>query len=227
MPQVIGGVSYDFGISIDGNGGTAGQIYEFVQFQLRQVVEIDADADTPQQTGNLQDQLLQFVGDNLQALQAANADGGGNGVRITGFDANDTNRLTFIDNLEASVTFPFIAAGTISFNANIVNDTAARYWLFFQDAGGNLINSDSAIIINNNSGAAITGDVSGSGSVSFDFDYDGNTQGGRTAGTDAGFVLRVQGLSNTQFAEVSGTINRSVGQNISITGALERNYLNA
>lgn len=226
QPQVIGGSSYDFGITIDGNGGTAEQIYEFVQYSLRQVTDIDSEADAPTQIGNLQDQLLRFVGETLEALDATNTDGGGTGVRITAFDSNDTNRITFVDNTGASVTFPFVAAGTLSFNANVVNDSAAKYWLFFQDANGNLIDSDDAIIINDNSATPIAGTVTGAASIPFDFDYDNNVQGGRTSGTDATYVFRVIGLTTAQFAEVSGTINRSVGQNISITSALERNYVN-
>lgn len=225
--QVIGGTSYNFGITIDGNGGTAEQIYEFVQYSLRQTTDIDAEADAPTQVGNLQDQLLRFVGESLEALDATNTDGGGTGVRVSSFDSNDTNRITFSDNTGASVTFPFVAAGTLSFNANVVNDNTAKYWLFFQDVNGNLIDSDSAIIINDNSGTPITGTVTGAASIPFDFDYDNNVQGGRTSGTDATYVFRVIGSTIAQFAEVSGTINRSVGQNISITSALERNYVNS
>ena len=226
QPVVIGGVSYDFGITIDGANGTAEQIYEYTQYQLRQITDIDTEADAPTQPGNLQDELLKFVGDNLEALSANNNDGGGSGVTISNFDSNDTNRITFVDNLGASVTFPFVAAGTLSFNTNVVHDTVAKYWLFFQDANGNLIDSDSAIIINDNSASAITGLVSGVANISWDFDYDGNVQGGRASGTDATYVLRVIGATTAQFAEVSGTITRAVGQNISITSALERNYLN-
>jgi len=40
----IGGTDYDFGVIIDGNNGTAEEIYEFVQYQLRQNADIDADA---------------------------------------------------------------------------------------------------------------------------------------------------------------------------------------
>ena len=226
--QNIGGSNYDFGITIDGNNGTAEEIYEFVQWSLRQTSDIDDEADSPSQIGNLQDQLLAIssAGGTLQALAATNADGGGTGVRVTNFDSNDTNRITYIDNSDAAVTFPFVSAGTLNFNSNVVNDTAAKYWLFFQDANGNLIDTDNAIVINDNSGTPLSGVVSGSASISFDFDYDGNVQGGRTAGTDADYVLRVIGLNTAQFAEVSGTIGKSVGQNISITSALERNYAN-
>jgi len=38
----IGGSNYNFSVIIDGNSGTAEQIYEFVQWSLRQVGDIDA-----------------------------------------------------------------------------------------------------------------------------------------------------------------------------------------
>jgi len=39
--EIGDGLFYDFGIVIDGNGGTAEQIYEFVQYQLRQNADIN------------------------------------------------------------------------------------------------------------------------------------------------------------------------------------------
>lgn len=226
QPQVIGGVSYDFGITVDGSTGTAEQIYEYVQYTLRQTTDADSESDSPTQPGNLQDQLLQFVGENLQALSATNTDGGGTGVRVINFDSNDTNRITFVDNLDASVTFPFVSGFNLNFNTNIVNDAAAKYWLFFTDAGGNTIESDNAIIVNNNSGIPIAGTVTGVSTISSDFDYDGNVQGGRTAGTEANAILKVIGLTTAQYAEVPVTITRAVNQNFSITASLERNYVN-
>ncbi len=224
--QLIGGVSYDFGVTVDGATGDDSQIYAYTQYLLRQTPDIDSEADAPTQPGNLQDQILAYDGQTLVAQSVTNTDGGGSGSRIINFDSNITNLLRFTDNSDASVTFPFVAAGNLLFNTNVVNDTAAKYWLFFQDANGNLIDSDNAIVINDNSATPISGTVTGQASISFDFDYDGNVQGGRTAGTDAGYVLRVIGLTTAQFAEVSGTISKAVGQNISITAALERNYVN-
>ena len=39
--RTIGASSYNFNVIIDGNGGTKEQIYEFVQYQLRQSTDID------------------------------------------------------------------------------------------------------------------------------------------------------------------------------------------
>ena len=148
---------------------------------------------------------------------------------IDNFNTNDTNRLEFQDDNYAGTarTFPFRSAGNITFNTNIVNDTDARFWMFFKDAGGNLIDTAGAIIVQDDAGVDITGLITGQGSVSFDFDYDGNVQGGRSAGTNAVIVIRVMGLNTTQYVEAEFTIPRATGLNFPMTGVLERNYLNA
>lgn len=290
---------------------TAEEIYEKVQYLLRQ----DADVDSTDQvvTGSTADELLTFVGDTLVTGRAipSNPNGGGSGVVILGFDSNDTNRITFTDNTATERNFPFVAAGTINFNSNLVNDSAPEYWMFFQyterftntgfsltgasgatatlnstttdlvaelangdyinltgfatennngiwqltgaptgagpwtaavskvdgetvanESAGpsvsldkNPINSPDAIIVDNNSGADITGTVSAA-SIAFDFDYDNNVQGGRTAATDADIIIRAIGLETAQFVEATGTITRAVGQSFSVVAALERNYSN-
>ena len=114
-PQVrsIGGVNKNFGIVINGNNGTAEQIYEFVQKALRQATDIDAGAGTV--IGKTADAMLQFVGDTLKTLAATNPSGGGTGVFIDNYQTVDVNRLVFTDNTGAQLTFPYIASLTISF----------------------------------------------------------------------------------------------------------------
>jgi hypothetical protein len=303
----------DFGIVIDAQGYTAEQVYEFIQYSLRQAADIDSGAGTV--AGNIADELLEFVGDSLQTLSATNPLGGGTGVYITNFDSNDTNRISFADN-EFGTTlrraFPFVAAGSINFNPNLVNDSMGMFWMFFEyterftetftlsgasgftatlasttvnlqtelttndyinlqgftdpnnngiwqvtgfgavspntasitkinqdtvsnEAGPgtgtldkNPINSPDAIIVDS-AGAfsplPITGMVTSS-SIAFDFDYDANVQGGRTAGNNASILLRAIGLETAQFVEATGTIGRSVGQSFTLTAGLERNYSN-
>jgi hypothetical protein len=290
---------------------TAEEIYEKVQYLLRQAVDIDSTDQTV--VGETADELLVFVGDTLVTGRAIpdNPNGGGSGVMIEGFDSNDTNRITFTDNVPAERTFPFVAAGSIEFNANLVNDTAGEYWMFYQyterftntgfglsapstntatldssttdltaeltngdyinltgftdpnnngiwqlsgvpagagpwtaavtkvngdtvsaEAAGasisldkNPINSPDAIIVDDNSALDIVGSI-GASSVAFDYDYDNNVQGGRTANTPAEIIIRAIGLETAQFVETTGTITRAVGQTFSVVAALERNYSN-
>jgi hypothetical protein len=287
---------------------TKTEIYEKIQYQLRQDADIDETINTV--TGSTADELATFIGPDLEMGRdiPTNPNGGGSGVIIEGFDANDTNNLFFYDNGGTRRNFPFVAAGTLNFNANLVTDTDPDYWLFFEyttrttvsdfaisaasgstasfdSAGANLptvaqndyvrltdmtneenngiwivtdasptatqfdarkidgktvvnetsashpidqnpIDSPDAIIVNDNGGTPITGAAS-SASIAFDFDYDNNTQGGRTAATDANVVLRAGGLETGQMAEQGGLlITRNTGLSFSITSALERNYSN-
>jgi hypothetical protein len=92
----------------------------------------------------------------------------------------------------------------------------------------NPINSPDSIIVNSAttfSPLPITGLVAGS-SQSYDFDYDNNNQGGRTAATIANVVVRAIGLDLAQFVETSGTIQRSTTNNFSLVAPLERNFSN-
>lgn len=221
------GGPYDFGVIVDANGGSTREVYEFVQWSLRQSTNIDADVTGADKPGLLQDALLQFVGETLQTLNATNVDGGGEGVAITDFDNNDTNNLIFRDNLAAIRTFPFVAAGTINFNDNLVNDGSAVYRMFFTTlpGAGNDFGESGAVLVEDNSGTPISGTVS-SGSVSFDFDYDGNVQGGRSAGTNAAVTIVSIGLDSAQYVLATGTITRATGLNFSLVAALERNYAN-
>lgn len=296
----VGPTNYNFRVVIDGNGGTKAQIYAYVQRQLRRNADIDAGAGNV--NGFLAEDLLQFVGSTLKTKKI-----GIGGVYITDFDVNDTNNIVLVDNTGTERSFPFVAAGSITFNQNLVSDSDGRYWMFFQytlrksvsdlaissasgatatlsSAGANLpttaqndyinvlgatnpnnngiwqvtsvtpttstfnatkvngltvanqtafagtvdkkpINSPDAIIVDNDAGVDIASTVDAT-SVSFDFDYDGNVQGGRTAGTDAAVVIRAIGLETAQFVEAAATITRSTGQSFSVVSSLERNYTN-
>lgn len=217
----IGGTNRSFSIVIDGNNGTAEQIYEFVQYKLRQASDIDSDG-TASLNGMTADELLEFVGDTLKTKQ----DRDGRGAYIDNFNTNDTNRLVFVDNSGTERTFPFVSAGSLNFNINLENDASAKYWMFFKTNPTGDFESADAVIVEDNGGNPVTGSVGGNSSISWDFDYDGNAQGGRTPGTDAEVVVVAIGLDTGQYVSTTATIGRAVGQNISLVAALERNYNN-
>ena len=289
---------------------TKNEIYEKVQYLLRQAADIDSTDSIV--TGKTADPLALFVGPDLRmgSQSPTNPNGGGSGVIIEGFDANDTNNLFFFDNTGTTRNFPFVAAGTLNFSQTLVDDTDGEYWLYYEyttrtsptdgavvspsgdsydlespgsslptlavndyidvsgfagsdnnglfivtaintanqdysvrrvdgkDVGtaesGVTINVDQnpypspdAIIVDDNSGADIVGPVN-STSVAFDYDYENNVQGGRTADTDANVVLVAAGHETAQVAVVAGlTITKTTGLSFSITSALERNYDNS
>lgn len=217
----IGGTDYDFSVIIDGNSGTKQQIYEFVQWSLRRTGDIDAGAGTVD--GKTADELLEFVGNTLKTVRQS--DGGG--VFIDNYAAADVNDLVFVDDTGTERTFPFIATLTLQFNANLQSDSSSVYRVFFTDLPGVAdYGASGAILVDNDAGVDMSGLVSGASSVALTFDYDGNTQGGRTAGTDADVTVVAIGTDGAQYVRATGTIQRSTANVISLVAPLERNYDN-
>ena len=216
--RVIGGPTYQFDVIIDGNAGTAEQIYEFVQWSLRQTTDIDADAGAVKR-GDIAAELLAFVGDTLRTET---------GVYIDNFLSADTNRLEFYDTGSTLRVFPFVAAGTIFFNNNLSGDTDAIFRLFFTSGSAGEFGTETAIIINDNAGPTpIAGLVNGSSSLAFDYDYDNNVQRvSPGAATDAPWTAVAIGLGTAQYVVTTGTITRSTANTINFVSSLERNYLN-
>lgn len=218
----IGGTNRNFRVIINGNNGTAEQIYEFVQRQLRRSTDIDAG--TGSKIGNVTDSLLRFVGDTLFTMLQSEG-----GVFIDNYRTEDVNRITFVDNTGTNRTFPFTASITLQFNSNLVNDPNAKYFLYFanDDAGDNTgrdYGTLNAILVNDSTGSPITGDVTAT-SITRTFAYDTNIQrGASSAAIDAPVVAVALGLQNAVFTSATGTITRSTANQISLVSPQERAY---
>ena len=215
----IGGVDYNFSIVVDGNNATAEQIYAFVQYRLRQDADIDDAAGV--KNGLLAESQLAFVGDSLETLLTVDG-----GVFIDNFNSNDTNRISFVDDSGTARTFPFVAAGSISFNNNLQVDASTKFWMFFTTNPSGNMGTTSAILVNDAGGTPINASLGGASFIDFDFDYDGNVQGGRTENTDADVTIVAIGRNRAQYVVATGTITRATGINFSLVAPLERNYSN-
>lgn len=236
----IGANYYAFNRIVTGNNGTAQQIYNWAQYKLRQTSDINAnDSTTAGQRsglvvkGNVAELLLEFVGDTLKTKS---------GLYISGFHADSTNSIKFRDitvdgggvdantNLPLTSTernYPFVATGTLNFSTNLVTETDSntKYTMYFTSTPSGNFDTANAIIVKNNSTVDITGQITGA-SIAFDFDYDNNVQGGRTAGTDAAVSIVAQGLPGATWVLTTFTITRATGQSITINADDERNYAN-
>lgn len=222
--RTMGVSSYNFGIIVNSNGGTARQVYEYIQYRLRQNVDIDAGAGTV--NGLLADSMAQFVGDRLDTRSANNPSGGGTGVFISSIAPASVNNVRYQDNTAAYRSYPFVASGFISFSDTLKNDPDAIYRVFFTSTPGGNFGTANAIVVQNASNTALSGFVSGNSSIAFTFDYDGNTQGGRTAGADAAVTIVAVGLASAQYVNATAVISRSNSNIISAVAPLERNYVN-
>lgn len=211
----IDGTSAPFRIVVtDGSGvATTQQIYEKLQYDLRQNTDIDAGAGTV--IGATADALAFFLGDTLV---------GSTSVAIDGLNANFLNAVSLYDKNGINRLYPFVSAGTINFGSQ-AGSGDFKYWLFFDTTPSGSFGTSSAIIVNDKDGNPITGTYAGS-SVPFTFAYDTNTQGGRTAGTTPVVKALGLGLTGGQYVEVDTTITRAAGQSILLAPAQERNYSN-
>ncbi len=215
----IGGVNRNFHVIINGNNKTAEEIYEGVQRLLRQNSDIDSGAGT--KTGLVTNELLQFVGDTLKTKLDSTG-----GTYIDHFLTADVNRLVFVDDTGAERTFPYTAILTLQFGDNLKNDADAVYRVFYTTNPAGNYGTTNAVLVDDDTGADMSGNVSGASSVGLTFAYDTNAQGGRTAGTDAAITVVAIGLSTGQYVKATGTIARSAANSVSLVSSLERNYEN-
>jgi hypothetical protein len=100
------------------------------------------------------------------------------------------------------------------------------------DAGGDTVTLEeqpfdtlSAIVVDDNSDTDISGEVDQQ-TIGFDFDYDGNVQGGRDAASDAKVVVVAQGLPGAEIDFAEFTITRTTGLNFPVNVADELTYDN-
>jgi hypothetical protein len=226
--QTIGEDSPTFRVIIDGNSGTLEQIYERVQYLLRQSTNIN-DHTTDEVRGNTAGTLLEFVGDTLYTKTTSwvwlGVEESG-GVFVDNIQAADTNRIYFVADDEVTYSYPYTATGKLLFNANLQNDSDGHYWMYFTTTLSGNYGTDDAILVEDNDSYAISGTIGGQNEIAFTFDYDNNEQGGRTKETNAGVTVIAIGLDTAQFVSTTSTIARTKTNDISIVSALERNYDN-
>jgi hypothetical protein len=100
--------------------------------------------------------------------------------------------------------------------------------VYFTDGvtSGNEFGDPAAIFVDDNAGADLVGSVSGNAQIAFTYDYDGNTQGGRTAGADVNVTAIAIGKTS-QHVKTTAVIGRSNANTISFVSVTDRQYENA
>ena len=141
-----------------------------------------------------------------------------------GYATADTNSFTSYDNTGATRDYPYTAAGTITFNTPLVGAGSSYRLMFTSPPGaGNDYGEAGAITVNNAAGSPITGTIS-AGSISFDYDYDGNTQGGYSGGTDRPVTLVGVRPGSGKFVVATGNLTRSKSISLSLVAEADRVY---
>ena len=201
------------------------QIHTKIQYLLRQNSDIDGTSGTV--TGKTASLLTNFVGDTLLAgfYTPNNPNGGGTGVMIEGIGAADINTVTFYDNTAIIRTYPYAATGSLNCNTVLSAGGTGFYRMYFTNlAGTNDYGDTNAITVNDKDGNPIQGTITGS-TISFTFDYDGNTQGGRTPGTDAAVTVVAGNPGSAKPVVATGTLSRSKSISIALVAEQDRAYI--
>jgi hypothetical protein len=210
--RTVGGVAYNYNVIVAGNGATLEQIYTKLQYLLRQGSDIDSGSGTV--TGKTADLLAGFVGSTLNTTT---------GVFIDNIQTADSNRITFKDMTGVARENPFESAGNLTFNAVMVQSGSSYRLMYTDAAGDNDYGKAGAITVNDASGNPITGVIS-SGTLSFTFDYDGDTAGG-TAGTDKAYTLIGIAAGFSKFAVATGTLTKSKAISVGLVAEVDRAYV--
>lgn len=212
--RTIAGVARNFKIIIEGNGGTLEQIYAKIQYLLRQNSDINTGGTAGAKTGKIQDELLRFVGDTLVTSQS---------VYIDDVLPADSNRVEFYDDSNTLRVNNYTAAGTMSFNSVLVGAGSSYRLIYTTTPGGDDYGEATAITVNNAAGTPITGTIS-SGSIAFDFDWNGNTQGGFSGSTVRDVTLIGIRPGYGKFAVATGQITQSKTIALSLVAEADRVY---
>lgn len=214
--ESIGGSNYNFKIVVNGAGATLEQIYTKIQYLLRQNSNINTTGTAGVITGKTAGALMSFSGDTLTTSTS---------VYIDNLNGADINRVVFTDDGGTARINPYVASGTIAFNAPLVGAGSSYRLMYTAPPGaGNDFGEAGAITVNDASGTPITG-VIGTGSISFTFDYDGNTQGGFSAGTDRPVTLVGIRPGSGKYVATTGILTRSKSISLALVAEADRIYL--
>jgi hypothetical protein len=144
-------------------------------------------------------------------------------VFIENLRPQDINDVVFLDQNGVQRTYPYASAGTLNFNPALIGGYFKMYFKTLPGAG-NDYGEGAAVVVDNAAAADIAGTISAA-SLSFTFDYDGNVQGGRTAGTDAVVVVVAGNPGSAKPVVAEGTINRSKAVSLTLTAETDRAYI--
>lgn len=203
------------------------QIYTKVQYLLRQNNNINGVTSGGSIIGKTAVQQLNFVGSSLKAgfYAPTNVNGGGTGVTIQGYQSIEVNNFTSYDNNGATIDYPYSSAGTLNSNANLTSSGTGYYRMYFTSNPSGNYGQATAVTVNDANGIPIAGSISGS-VINFTYDWTGNTQGGRTGGTDASVTIVAGNAGKAKPVVATGVLGQSKSISISLVAETDRAYTN-
>lgn len=205
----MAGGTYNFTYTLDCNGGTIQQGYEYLCWLLRKNADIDVLAGGTL-NGMTAPACAYYVGDRLYTTLVDT----GAGFAFTNFNAAGINYVSFVDNTGAARTFSYTAAVIIEPSAAAIADATARYYIYpLADYG-----TADCTLINDASASPLTGLVDGDSVISRTYDH--------TAGGDVEAICVILGTAGCTNATAVTTIVASESNKFVPANAVEQNFSN-
>jgi hypothetical protein len=194
---------YNFHVLITGAGKTHDEIYSWVQYQLRQTSDIDADG-TGNRTGTVTPALVRMDGSTLKTIYQTVG-----GVHIVNPSATSYNNISEQDDTQAYRTYPLSVSVACEFDSYLTGDADSYFWVFKTADYGTpgatpLLDSSSA-------------QMKGAGTANTSFAY--------TYSVDTPLTGVAMGKAGAKIATVTTTLTNA-GAKLVFTPGLERWYQN-
>jgi hypothetical protein len=209
----LGNFNYSFNWKLEANNGDLGEVFQFLQKELRQSTDIDLGSGTFR--GDITDLLMTFASPNGVTLN----------LFLDNVDAGVLNNLTQQDVNGASRNFPFLVALKIALNNNILNANTNKIVVFYTDfngvgGSGDEFGTTGAIIVQDSDGINMVGQDVTVSPLTFLYDY--------TAGGNADVPITIVCITDDtgQYVATTADLTRTNEVNASLVAGLERNYSN-
>lgn len=201
-----GSMNFSDNLDLQTNSNTVYDMY----FQYITAVTLTDVAVTASATNTC---TLTFGGTGLDHLT------NGDYITLTGFLTNEVNNTEYlVGTVTAGTSVTLTAVDSV---VTLVDEIAGDSVTILE----NPFESLGAVLVNDNGGTPITGEVN-SPTIPFDFDYTNNNQSGRTANSDAPIIVIALALDGAEWTSATHTISKSTGQSIAINSNDERNFSN-
>ena len=201
-------------------GGTLDECVAF----LDALAQTDDDIDSGVETTTRGKRVATWYTYDAQGRIVTRSGADSDGLFIENLPIADQQSVVFTDDAGNTKTYPFQVQVNLQVGSNAAADSNAWYHNFYLDgAGGQDYGTPNAVTVEDASDNPVKGDVNGATTISYAYDYDGNTQAGLPSATDKDVVALCEGDGGATQAKTIFTISRTAVVNVAVAPGLETN----
>ena len=205
------------------NNTLGGTLNECVAF-LDALAQTDDDIDSGSETTTRGKRVATWYTYNAQGQIVTRSGADSDGLFIDNLPIADQQSVVFRADDGGLKTYPFQVQVNLQVGANAAADANAWYHNFYLDgAGGADYGTPNAVTVNDSDDNPVKGDVDSNTTISYAYDYDGNTQAGLPAATNKDVVALCEGDGGATQAKTVFTISRTAIVNVAVAPGLETN----